>query len=555
MVQPLFVSKNGAILWQELPEALRLYDNPSASRPGDLRLFLDGFGALLDRFEATLGQYYADGFATPDPENPAAPPMQGWIVPYMADLFGVNLYGPDPDSRRAELAESIWVARRRGSRLAVDRAAESLLQRGVVTVAGLDRVLFTPSIRTQRLTSVELTGRPHPRDAVILHAPVVPPATWSAAAVPHPALPAGLRDLRKRMRAVSAAGLALDADSRPVTDPTSGTTVPMRFRVEARSGLPCFPGSYEDRALRTPDIRLRTARALANPAVARPDTVYLHVSPPPGVFAPGLVPITALPQVSRGQLGPLPGGASDASGLHFSPAAPAELVLDPANAAPLDGRHEITGLRLNGRLRVTAGCEVTLVDSAVFEVLQEPGSRLVIRRSLLSRLQVNPGAGGTTELEYVTITGATQVQALHASDCILTGLVPGAPGASCLRYCRIVGAAPPAELATPHSSVGPVPYLLWPCLPGAGTRAGRVARFGEPGYGVLSDEAAPAIANGAEDGGEVGAYHDRFHLARLAAAARRAEDYTPAGHRVLARYDLRLAAPLPTASHNGGTPQ
>ncbi len=64
---------------------------------------------------------------------------------------------------------------------------------------------------------------------------------------------------------------------------------------------------------------------------------------------------------------------------------------------------------------------------------------------------------------------------------------------------------------------------------GAGGRTTRVSAFGEPGYGVLSDATPPAIANGAEDGGEPGVYHAAFHLARLTAAVRRAESYAPAG--------------------------
>ena len=53
------------------------------------------------------------------------------------------------------------------------------------------------------------------------------------------------------------------------------------------------------------------------------------------------------------------------------------------------------------------------------------------------------------------------------------------------------------------------------------------------------------MANG-EDGGELGAYHDAYHLVRLTAAARKATMHAPAGRRIFSRYDIRLLADLPT---------
>ena len=189
-------------MWQELPEFLRTFDATTTIQPagapgpiempGDLQAFLLGFGHVLDRFDATLSQFYADGFMAPDPVKEMQE-IQPWLVPYFADLFGVTLFGPDPKSRRSELSQAIWVARRRGTRLAVDRAAESILQRAVIAVPGIERVLFSPSLKTPLLTQSEITGEDHVKDALILHEDMPASSAYSDMARRHHGLPLGTR--------------------------------------------------------------------------------------------------------------------------------------------------------------------------------------------------------------------------------------------------------------------------------------------------------------------------------------------------------------------------
>ena len=215
----LFSSRQGRILWQELPEFQRIFDREvkikidGASKkirfPGDLEAYLLGFGHVLDRFEATLAQFYADGFMAKDPIMADAPEIQPWLVPYFADLFGVTLYGHDPESRRSELSQAIWVARRRGTRVAVDRAAESLLGRAVISVPGIDRILFSPSLRTPLLTHKEVTGETHAKDKLINGEDIVNGediavgTKYSDLSKRHAGLPTGARDTGCRMRARS----------------------------------------------------------------------------------------------------------------------------------------------------------------------------------------------------------------------------------------------------------------------------------------------------------------------------------------------------------------
>lgn len=545
MVHPLYRSWNGAILWEELPEMMRLFDNPQGDAPGDLRAFLDGFGHLLDRFEATLEQFHADGFSSPDPVEPNAPQMQAWLVPYMADLFGVTLYGPDPESRRNEMAQSIWVARRRGTLLAIDLAAESILGRSLLIVSGLDRVLQAPDLRAPLLTHEEKTGRPHPLDAVLLQEPAPVAGTLSALRRRHAGLPTGSRNVTRRMRAVQTGLPLIETDIKQARD-ALGAPKTIRFRIEDRAGLPCFPASFEDRAVRRPDIRAPRRARLAPPAVARPDAIYLHVDPPAGVFDGTLQVRRRLPDIRSGEIG---GRDTDAQGLFFVPGGAGRLRLRATNASALDGRHRIEGLRMDGTLDIGPGRHVTIENAAIRHIRLAANSQLTLRNSLCHTITAD-APGTRIEMEYVTVTGSADLPRVLASDCILSQLtVTGTGLDSCVRFSWLESPLLPAAMPLHRTTNGAIRFLEWPCLPDSSAPAGTVTRratFGEPGYGVLSDMVPPALASAAEDGSEPGAYHGAYHLARLRAAVLRATDFAPAGYRIFASYDLRSAAPLPT---------
>lgn len=559
----LFTSRQGAILWRELPEFMRLFDNPvtldapdpdnpggtiSVSRPGDLRNFLDGFGHALDRYEATLSQFYADGFVAADPVDPDVRQIQPWLVPYFADLFGVTLYAPDPESRRQELSQAIWVARRRGTRLAVDRAAESILGLGVVAVPGLDRMAFAPSLRQPLLTAAEITGTPHARDPVILHRPMAGDETQTALRTRHPGLAGGTRDMRFVMRARRATGFVLGADSKPAQSDT-GERIALRFTIADRAGVACFPASFEDRTLRTADIRAPAQARGPVAGIARPDVVTLHVDPPRGVFDGGPHRVDEMPVLADGVLqsaeSPLPAGKTP----FYAPSS-----TDPTlRATRLNGRdgtrrHEIDGLVFDGTLTVAEGNLAVLTDFAIRRIVLRRNAMLIARNGLCDTIEAAE-TGASCEMEYVTVTDAAVFRDLNASDCLLRRVgttVAGRRG--CLRYSRFDQGQLRANIARPNTTQGPFRFVDWPCLrdlSDPGLHLSRPALFGEPGWGVLSPDIPESVATGAEDGTEPGGYHGRFHLARLAAARRRAQDFAPAGHRVFARYDMRSAVPLP----------
>jgi hypothetical protein len=54
-------------------------------------------------------------------------------------------------------------------------------------------------------------------------------------------------------------------------------------------------------------------------------------------------------------------------------------------------------------------------------------------------------------------------------------------------------------------------------------------QYGTPGYAQLSRNGPAEIASGADDGAEMGAFHDLFQPQRLANLSLRLAEYTPAG--------------------------
>lgn len=73
----------------------------------------------------------------------------------------------------------------------------------------------------------------------------------------------------------------------------------------------------------------------------------------------------------------------------------------------------------------------------------------------------------------------------------------------------------------------------------------RSTLFGEPGYGVLASTAPDAIRFGAEDGGEIGAYHHRFYSLKQEATLEKMREFLPVGIEPVLIQDTRLLYVLP----------
>lgn len=143
---------------------------------------------------------------------------------------------------------------------------------------------------------------------------------------------------------------------------------------------------------------------------------------------------------------------------------------------------------------------------------------LSIVDSLIETLVVS--GDGLCRLEYCTVLKALESQRLEASDCVLRS-EPEPPAFSelNLRYC----CAPWAPLGPIDASVG---RLYEPTITRDQPRFLNEI-FGEPGCGVLHPGAVTAIREGAEDGGELGAYHHLHFVLREEALIDKLRDFLP----------------------------
>jgi hypothetical protein len=124
-----------------------------------------------------------------------------------------------------------------------------------------------------------------------------------------------------------------------------------------------------------------------------------------------------------------------------------------------------------------------------------------------------------------TVIGEIHTHAVEiAEDCVFTGTVRTARrGTGCLRFSYV-----------PPGSRTPRRYHCQPDLVGPDD-ADRVrpvftsVRYGTPDYGRLARSAAPEITRGAQDGSELGAFHDLFQPQREDNLRARLDEYTPAG--------------------------
>jgi hypothetical protein len=120
-----------------------------------------------------------------------------------------------------------------------------------------------------------------------------------------------------------------------------------------------------------------------------------------------------------------------------------------------------------------------------------------------------------------TVFGDVRVQLLAlGEDSIVTGcLHTWRRDSGCLRYSY----APP-------SPAGPPRYR---CVPASGSTTPRPVftstRYGHPAYGQLHHACAPSISAGAEDGAEMGAFHDLYQPQRLHNLIDRLAEFVPLG--------------------------
>ncbi|ABV94284.1 hypothetical protein Dshi_2551 [Dinoroseobacter shibae DFL 12 = DSM 16493] len=502
-------------LYRILPAYYRQRDET-----GDLKTYLAGCGALLDAVHATLRQRYADNF--PDAPDPGAQAAQDWLLPYFADLVDARLVSPLPDGRRDELAHAIRWRQGKGTLATLDSIIEAIGQTEAVVQEGWQRVAMTPRIDRPLRPARSLGYGQEPAGSPANHAR-------------HPDLPAATVDMRCPSRAMAA------DPNRPGVQRARIDGVDRVWRQGAHHGAPCFPGSFEDISPRTPDMRTPDWRV----GHFHPRRVLAFLPPPSGFFPPSAEVVTWQDTPSAGYLARIEIDTETEPGVVIhrnmslveGPFRPVQVQgsvdLDLAETQGTTFRFE--GISFTGAVTsATARLEFyrcAMVRAATERVdLLEPA--LWLRSCLTQGLSAPEGR---VRLEGVTVLGPTVARAVEASEALFDGPVhapdndtAAPPDGGCLRYSRILPDQP-AGLLQLRQVTTEAPAFFSRDFP---------ARH----VGVLSPATHPALLTGAEDGGEIGAFHEARHAAVRSAIHDKLSDFLPVGQEVVLIPDIRLTA-------------
>lgn len=110
------MSEPAVPLFARLPEVYRTYDEEQQPA-GQLRAYLAAVEAAFDPVHANIGQLYEDLFIET---------CDDWAIPYIADLLGTTHLDGDARNRRADVADTIALRRRKGTLGAIERLAVNL---------------------------------------------------------------------------------------------------------------------------------------------------------------------------------------------------------------------------------------------------------------------------------------------------------------------------------------------------------------------------------------------------------------------------------------------
>jgi hypothetical protein len=187
-------------------------------------------------------------------------------------------------------------------------------------------------------------------------------------------------------------------------------------------------------------------------------------------------------------------------------------------------RYRFSELNLEGKMSVTTGSYLILEKLAARDVYvanntkDTPLSGLIATDCLLQDVKAS---NSLVRLEYCTVLKEMFAEELYASDCVFMGTLyrnaskSNPPVVRAIRYSRhgqesafggIVG----------NTTERPVFY----------TR-----EWGAPMCGVMHPSSSEAIYSGAEDGGEMGAFHHRAYALAWEAVVRKINDCIPVGMR------------------------
>jgi hypothetical protein len=145
-------------------------------------------------------------------------------------------------------------------------------------------------------------------------------------------------------------------------------------------------------------------------------------------------------------------------------------------------------------------------------------------------------ATGLMRLEYCTVLRNAVCEWIEASDCIFAGKLqkdhpkPKPPQDGCVRYSRLPGTSMGSVAVVHCTTTRPLFFS---------------AVYGGRSCAVLHPACLPSIRHGAEDGGEMGAFHSRSYVAQWEAIVHKLQDFLPVGIEAVVIPSSSLACPAP----------
>jgi len=246
---------------------------------------------------------------------------------------------------------------------------------------------------------------------------------------------------------------------------------------------------------------------------------------PPTVTLDGLL-ITGRSVQVQGQLGRLlitdctlvPGWSVDADGGCEHPGQPSlELT---GTTACVQVRRSILGPVRVIRDEVHDAPSQLFVEDSVLDALGPSGFALAGADLGVAGAR---SADVTLAMRRSTVLGRLRPHAVATvENSIVTGLLEVTRRQQgCVRFCWIAPGSLTPQAFHCEPAPGADPLLDSPRFTSE--------RYGTPGYAQLSEDGPAEIFSGADDGAEMGVYHDLFQPQRLGNLALRLADYTPAG--------------------------
>jgi len=535
-------SKQGQQMYELLPEVFRSRDNTvydangNVAKAGDMAMFLDAHGVFLDAIKATLNQRLADSF--PDTPLDGGAICQDWLLPYFADLLDVRLVSPYAEGQRQEIANAIAWRKGKGTLSVIERISEAISGVEAELQEGWRRVAVTPRI-----------GLPMRPDAASgMNLDITPTGEQvTAIATRYPELPAAMADLRWSARALQTSATNPLAKSSRFGE--AATTAWLHANPHA---VACFAGSYEDVSHRCVDIR----KPDWQDGHYHPGRVLIYMPPYAGFFDATVThvswwdredPNSSFAQwieIDRSNGGRTVYRNKSLHSKHFHPIRiqhKIELGKDQEGDADAH-TWRFEGLILANTVIVHGGrleLETCAAPRVALHSIDLAHPLLSATNSLFKTIE-NPRA--LSRLEYCTVLERTVSEAIEASDCIFIGYIQkdrpslAPPVAGCIRYSRVHAKQAGGGAQIFRASISR-DYIRMFSL-----------RFGEAGCGVLHPESRDNICFGAEDGGEMGAYHHRHYCLRWQAVLDKLADYMPLGIEPVLIPDERLACKPPQNS-------